>query len=176
MHKYGIRPPRRKSQRIWLTQSVDGHHFTNLIKDIVPNRLEQIWVSDLTYLKFKDKFVYLATVEDVFTREIVAAQMSDKHDSVLAFSAIHAAVSLAHKHPDYFHTDQGSEFMAEMVTDYDENGDLNRFNGLGELVEEIYSYIYYYNNLRIHTSLKMPPVRSKQKFLDAESLSRKWGT
>ena len=206
MHKYGIKPPRRKAQRLWLTQSVDNHHFTNLIKNIVPNRPELIWVSDLTYLKFKNKFVYLATVEDIFTREIVSAQMSDKHDSVLAFSAIHAAVNLNLKHPDYFHTDQGSEFMAEIVTSYvekqgikisvsdkgspwqngykesffgrfkDENGDLNRFNSLGELVEEIYSYIYYYNNLRIHTSLKMPPVQFKQQFQALESLSRKWGT
>ena len=58
----------------------------------------------------------------------------------------------------------------------DENGDLNRFNSLGELVEEIYSYIYYYNNLRIHTSLKMPPVQFKQQFQALEGLSRKWGT
>lgn len=37
-----------------------------------------------------------------------------------------------------------------------ELGDLNHLSG-GEIVERIYQQIYYYNHLRIHTSLKMPP-------------------
>jgi len=38
-----------------------------------------------------------------------------------------------------------------------EAGDLNRFEAIGELLEEIYRMIYTYNHLRIHTSLKMSP-------------------
>lgn len=45
----------------------------------------------------------------------------------------------------------------------DENGDLNRFETLGELVEEIYSYISYYNRYRIHNSLKISPIQIKLK-------------
>lgn len=45
----------------------------------------------------------------------------------------------------------------------EEFGDINRFETDGELIEEIYSKINYYNNYRIHTSLKMPPaVYAKQ--------------
>lgn len=206
MHKYGIKPPRRKRRSHWITESVSSHHYTNLIKDIVPVRPDQIWVSDLTYLEYQGKFIYLASVEDIFTREIVSARLSDKHDSNLALSAIQSAVGMAGSHPEFFHFDQGSEFIAEVVTGYledlgtrisvsdkgspwqngykesffgrfkDENGDLNRFETLGELVEEIYSYVYYYNCLRIHTKLKMPPAQFKQQFLDADNLSRKRGT
>jgi len=57
-----------------------------------------------------------------------------------------------------------------------EMGDLNRFGTLGEFIEEIYAYIRYYNNLRIHTALKMPPTVFKQQFSDIETVSRKSGT
>lgn len=40
-----------------------------------------------------------------------------------------------------------------------EAGDLDRFEELGEAIEEIYKMIYYYNNQRIHTKLKMSPVK-----------------
>lgn len=40
-----------------------------------------------------------------------------------------------------------------------ELGDVNRFENEGRLCEVIYRQIYYYNNYRIHTSIKMPPVR-----------------
>lgn len=206
MAKYGLKPPRRRGQKLWLTRSTSSHHYTNLIKNLVTNKPSQIFVSDLTYLKFQSKNVYLATVEDIFTREIVAAQLSDKHDSSLALTTIKEAVNSTSKPPEIFHSDQGSEFMAEIVTQFlekkkvkisvsdkgspwqngykesffsrfkDENGALDRFETLGELVEEIYSYIYYYNNLRIHTSLKMSPVQFKRQFQDAESVSRKSGT
>jgi hypothetical protein len=57
----------------------------------------------------------------------------------------------------------------------DEIGDRDRFDTLGELIEEIYTYVFYDNNLRIHTSLKMPPVVFKKQFLDEESVSQKSG-
>jgi putative transposase len=191
MHKYGIAPPRRRRRQYFLTKSTHHHSYTNLIKHITPLKPNHIFASDLTYLKYHGKFVYLATIQDIFTREIVAAKLSDKHDRYLVLSTIKQAIP---KHtPEYFHTDQGNEFMAGQVTKYleaqgirvsvsdksspwqngykesffgrfkEENRDINRFDSLGELIEEIYSYIHYYNNLRIHTKLKMPPSVFKQK-------------
>lgn len=204
MKKFGIKPPRRKVKGKWITVSTNNHSYTNLIKGIVPSYPSQIYASDLTYLNYRGKDFYLGTIEDIFTREIVSVGMSDKHDSALAFRVISEATIKSK--PEIFHSDQGTEFMAQLVTNFlesrgikisvsdkgspwqngykesffgkfkDENGDLNRFDSLGELIEEIYSYIYYYNNLRIHTALKMPPVKFKQKFEDAEVVSLKMGT
>jgi transposase InsO family protein len=198
MHKYGIKPPRRKARKIWLTEAVCDHNYTNLIKDLVPVRPEQLWVSDLTYLEYRGRFFYLETVEDVFTREVLGMAMSDKHDSILALAAIRMAMGTTAKAPDYFHFDQGRENLAQTVTDFlenhgskvsvsdkvspwqngykesffgrfkDEFGDINRFETLGELVEEVYSAIYYYNHLRIHTALKMSPVKFKQQYLNTK--------
>lgn len=198
MHKYGIKPPRRKGRKIWLTEAVSDHHYTNLIKSVEAFKPEQIWVSDLTYLQYRGKFFYLETVEDIFTREILGMAMSDQHDSVLALAAIKMAVQTTSKTPELFHFDQGRENLAQTVTSYledhnikvsvsdkgspwqngykesffgrfkNEFGDINRFESLGELVEEVYSAIYYYNHLRIHTALKMPPVKFKQQFLNSK--------
>lgn len=44
--------------------------------------------------------------------------------------------------------------------------DLNRFNSLEEAIAEVYSYIYYYNNLRIHTSIKMTPVKFRKQEIE----------
>ena len=93
----------------------------------------------------------------------------------------------ANPHPVILHSDQGSEFKSKLFravlkdfkitqsmskkaspwqNGYQESfygnwkvdiGDVNRWKTLGELTAEIYRSIYYYNNLRIHTSLGMAP-------------------
>lgn len=202
MHKFNIKPPRRRVKRFYTTQSVNQTSYTNLIRNIEAKKPSEIFVTDLTYIKFQGSFIYLGTVEDIFTREIVASNLSNKHNSELALSIVKEALSKST--PQIFHSDQGSEFMAQKVTNFiesksvqisvsdkgspwqngfkesfysrfkDENADLNRFEDLGELVEEIYSFINYYNKYRIHTSLKMSPIQFKQKLL--ENVSEKTGT
>lgn len=211
MHKYGIKPPRRRIKSRCLTKSASNHSYTNLIQGLVPSVPNQILASDLTYLKYQGKFVYLATVVDIFTREIIGVGISPKHDSHLALSVIkHAIENIKIETQDntpnapIFHSDQGTEFMAQIVTKFlkqnnikisvsdksspwqnpyqeslfdklkNDIGDINRFETLGELMAEIYAYVHYYNNLRIHTSLKMPPVLFRQKF--SESVSEIMGT
>jgi len=56
----------------------------------------------------------------------------------------------------------------------DEFGDINRFETPGELIEEIYSQIHYYNFNRIHRSLKMSPVKYAQLRFPEYCL-QKWG-
>lgn len=187
MKIFGIKPPRRKSH-YYTTRSTEHHTYTNLIKELKPTRTNQLWCSDLSYIKFQGKFWYLATIVDVFTRQVVAAQMGKNHDSELVLKVVKQAILNTGKAPDIFHSDQGTEFMAKICTDYleslgvrisvsdkaspwqngyqesffgkfkDEAGDLNRFETIGELIEAIYQQIYYYNNDRIHTALKMPPA------------------
>lgn len=187
MKIFGIKPPRRKSH-YYTTRSTSHHSYTNLIIDFVPTKSHDLWCSDLSYIKFQGKFWYLATIEDIFTRRVVAAQMGKNHDSELVLVTIRQAIKSTRKAPQIFHSDQGTEFMAKVCTDYlesleikvsasdkaspwqngyqesffgkfkDEIGDLNRFETVGELIEAIYQQIHYYNYDRIHTKLKMPPA------------------
>lgn len=187
MKIFGIKPPRRKSH-YYTTRSTSHHSYTNLITDFVPTKSHDLWCSDLSYIKFQGKFWYLATIEDIFTRKVVAAQMGKHHNSELVLETIKQAVLNVKQVPNIFHSDQGTEFMAKVCTDYleslevkvsasdkaspwqngyqesffgkfkDEIGDLNRFETVGELIEAVYQQIHYYNYDRIHTALKMPPA------------------
>lgn len=187
MRKYGIKPPRRKVHH-YCTKSTEHHTYTNLIKEFTPSKIHALWVSDVSFLKYQGRFWYLRTIVDVFTRQVVAADIGKKHDSWLTLSVIKQAVINTKDVPAIFHSDQGTEFMAKRCTDYlenlgiqvsasdkaspwqngyqesffgkfkDEVGDINRFDTIGELIEEIYHHIHYYNTQRIHTALKMPPA------------------
>lgn len=189
MLKYGIKPPRRKLRGYYTTRSTNHHSYTNLIKQLAISKPNQIWASDLTYIKYQGKFLYLATVKELFTRKILSARIGIQHNAELALTAIKSAVFNSKTNPEFFHSDQGSEYMAGICTGYLESigtkvsvsdkgspwqnpyqesffdkfktevGDLTRFETVGELAEEIYSYVHYYNNFRIHTALKMPPQK-----------------
>jgi len=124
---------------------------------------------------------YLTTIEDVATRQVIAKRMGKRHDSHLVLATLQQALAIGHK-PQIFHSDQGSEFMAQRCTDFLEQrgvqisvsdvaspwqngyiesfygrlkhelGDLNRFETLGEMIEAVYWHIHYYNHQRIHTA------------------------
>ncbi len=193
MKIFNLKPPRRKSH-FYTTRSTEHHTYTNLIKGFVPIKAHQLWCSDLSYIKFQGRFWYLATIEDIFSRQIVGANIGKYHNSELVLSTVKQAISNTKHSPDIFHSDQGTEFMAKVCTDYletpgtrisvsdkaspwqngyqesffgkfkDECGDLNRFETIGELIEAIYHQIYYYNFERIHTALKMPPAVYAKQF------------
>jgi hypothetical protein len=71
------------------------------------------------------------------------------------------------RHPDGYQKSFFGRFEEEF-------GDINRFETDGELIEEIYARIHYYNYGRIHTAIKMPPAIYAQQLSD--NLSRKRGT
>ena len=186
MKIYGIKPYRRhrKPWKRLKTRIYDT--FPNLLLITPLLEMNQIWVTDFTYLFWKDRFIYLATVMDIWNREIVGACVLTNHSSALTIQAIVSAL-MDHPKPDIIHSDQGSEYTAKVFQDfclragmnismskksspwqngYQESfydkfkidlGDPNRFDNLGELVYEIYHTIYIYNTARIHTVLKMSP-------------------
>jgi len=202
MRKYGIKPPRRKSTH-YCTKSTSHHTYTNLIKEWKPTKLHDLWCSDVSFLKHQGIFWYLITIVDVVSRQVVAADVGKKHDSELTLRVIKQAINNTKQTPNIFHSDQGTEFMARKCTEFlesvgvkisasdkaspwqngyqesffgkfkDEIGDINRFETIGELIEEIYHHIHYYNTERIHTALKMPPAVYANSL---RNLSQKKGT
>lgn len=145
------------------------------------------WVQDFTYIWFRGMWVYVATVLELKTRQIVGWSIGLRHNSELVHSAILDALS-KHPNPAILHSDQGSEYLSYKLRDLcqkmeillscsdraspwqngfqerlygtvkDELGTVTRFNNIAELHEGVALTIYYYNHKRIHTSLKMSPV------------------
>lgn len=158
----------------------------NLIQTETSERINDIWAADFTYLPFYGKFIYLSTIMDVLTREIIAWDTSRRHDSELVLKTLIQGIKKRGK-PKIFHSDQGSEYRGEIfqtgLKRYEvkqsmsaksspwQNGFQESFysgfkvdlghpesnESSGELIEAIAKTIHYYNHNRIHTALKMPP-------------------
>ncbi len=161
--------------------------YQNEIKYLCPIKPNVIWAGDFTYIKFHNRFIYLATIIDVFTREIVGWAISGKHDRFMVLDAYNMAKQKTGAIPVYHHSDQGSEYDSYDYTNlltrdgaivsmsekghpwensYQESfyshfkldlGWTNQFESLPELIEAIHLQIYYYNTKRIHTKLKTNP-------------------
>jgi putative transposase len=196
MKKYDIKPHRRRIKRLRKKEDEgkDPTKWKNEIIGFCPIRPNIVWASDFTYIKFQGYFIYLATIIDVYTREIIGWNISVKHDTNLVLGALQHAIDRTGTVPIYLHSDQGSEYDAKRYEVYVlgkgiilsmskkaspwENGfqesfysqfkvDLgfvSRFETVEELMEVIYQTIFYYNNQRMHTSLKMAPVLFKQQY------------
>jgi transposase InsO family protein len=204
MAHFQLHPPRR-TIRTYTTHSTTSHTYPNRLKSLGPiTRPHQVWCSDLSRLVYRGTLWYLATIEDVATRRIMAYQIGKRHDSALVLSTLQQALATASK-PAIFHSDQGNEFMAQRCTDYlqqrdilisvsdvaspwqngyqesfygrfkAEFGDMNRFDLVGAFLEAIHHHIHYYNHHRIHTALKMPPVMFASQ-LDSDFCLQKLGT
>lgn len=158
------------------------------------------WVQDFTYLKFQGSWYYLAVVLEVESRRILGWKLGSRHSSELTYEALMDALS-KHEPPSILHSDQGSEYLSYKHRDLcgrleiqlscsaagkpwqngfmerwfggfkPELGSLSRFEDLAHLYEGIAMRVYYYNNQRIHTALKMTPAAYAAGLLKSNPLS-----
>ena len=103
---------RYRRRRPYTTDS--GHpykKYPNLIRDLVLTRTEQLWVSDITYLRLTQGFCYLSIVTDAYSRKIVGYQV---HPTLASEGAIRALVmainKLRRKQPLIHHSDRGVQY------------------------------------------------------------------
>lgn len=111
MKLFGIKPYKRK--RKWRKRRDEDRPeavFTNQIKDRFPVVPNHIWLSDFTYLRFNNRFIYLCTFMDLYTREIVGWSLSARHNKQLIFDAFFNAFKNKGVLPKFVHSDQGSEY------------------------------------------------------------------
>jgi transposase InsO family protein len=184
MRLFGIKPYRRRSRKY--RKSKADRVFPNLLLEIMPSCANHVWVADFTELGYQGKKVYVSTVLDLFTRQLMGVHVALRKGSALTIQTLANAL-FYHPRSMVFHSDNGSEYKAKafirMLEDcgitisrsrpgapwengYQESfydkfkvdlGDPNRFKTFGELVAEIYQTLWQYNHTRIHSALKMPP-------------------
>lgn len=115
MKYFGIKPHRRRVKKTDHKEEIPvGAERINVTKILCPLASGIVWVSDFTYIKYQSKFIYLATIMDMFTREIVGWNISRYHNQDLILGALRDALQRnGNKPPQYLHSDQGSEYDAE---------------------------------------------------------------
>lgn len=89
--------------------------YPNLVECLVVQRPDQVWVADITYIRLKHGFVYLAVLMDVFTRAIRGWHLGRSLEQDLTLTALQKA--LRSHCPEIHHSDQGLQYAATGYTD-----------------------------------------------------------
>ncbi|SRR6266496_1629378 len=205
MKKFHLMPSKRRGRKPNKPADLGklATKYPNLIERFCPIRPNIIWVGDFTHIKCQNTWVYLSTVMDIYSREIIGWHLSTNHQKDLVIEAFLDALDKRKLSPIYFHSDQGSEYDSDEYLNLIENngvivsmsrkshpwengyqesfysgfkldlGETNNTSTLGELFEKIAKQIHYYNTQRIHTKLKTAPEKFR---LDREYLFKEWGT
>jgi putative transposase len=190
MKLFGIKAYRRRGRK-WLKRKKVQIIYANLLLAVTPTHQHHVWAADFTELWWRKKKLYVGTVIDLYTREVVGLSIARNKGLPLTMAALQDAI-FTHPRPAIFHSDNGSEYRAHAFVEtletigtaisrsypgapwengyqesfYDkfkiELGDPNRFASYGELIAEVYRQIRYYNAERIHTALKMAPRQFAQ--------------
>ena len=107
-----------KRKRAYTKTTNSYHHFhkyNNLIKELKINRPNQVWVSDITYIRTVKGFCYLALITDLYSRKIVGYDISDSLELEGCLRALKKA--LWHARPAtglIHHSDRGVQYCSHM--------------------------------------------------------------
>ena len=166
-----------------LTKRAKGHKkYPYLLRDIKIERVNQVWSTDITYIKLASGFAYLTAVIDWYSRKVLSWRLSNTLDNSFCKDAVKEALCI-YGQPEVFNTDQGSQYTANDFTKILEDKKIKismdgkgravdnifierlwrtvkyehayiwRFDTIKELREGLKDYFDFYNNKREHQSL-----------------------
>lgn len=103
-------------------RTTDSDHkmpvYPNLAKDVKTSGLNQLWVADITYIRLRHEFVYLAVVLDSFSRRVIGWALGRTLESGLAVEALRMAIKGGRVQPGLIHhSDRGSQYASRAYTD-----------------------------------------------------------
>ena len=156
--------------------------YPYLLKNLVIERPNQVWATDLTYIPMKRGFVFLVAILDWATRRVLAHRVSTSMSTDFCVDALEEAIA-QYGRPEIFNTDQGSQFTSDDFTQVLKNHDVKiSMDGKGRWVDNVFverlwksvkyehvylhaydsvsdarrqlaSYFEFYNTRRPHSSL-----------------------
>ena len=166
-----------------LTQANIQHpKFSYKLRGIDINRANQVWSTDITYIKINGGMVYLAAIIDWYSKAVLSWRISNTMDTDLVMGVLNEALSKYGK-PEIFNTDQGSQYTSYIHTQtLKDNGIiismdgkgratdnicierfwrsakveriyLNQYNTIKELKKDVTDYMDFYNYRRFHETL-----------------------
>lgn len=107
-------------RRSFVRTTDSQHGFTvypNLAKEMVLTDINQLWVADITYLRLRSEFVYLAVILDAYSRRVIGWELSNSLAAELAVGALRMALKSRSLAPGLVHhSDRGVQYAAHEYT------------------------------------------------------------
>lgn len=114
-----------RTKRCFIT--TDSKHFfyksPNLIKNLIPTHSEQAFVNDITYVKLRDKYVYVALVTDLYSKKVMGYKLDDN----MKVGMVKDALIMALKNCEYnhssviHHSDRGIQYCCPDYSEFAES-------------------------------------------------------
>jgi putative transposase len=157
--------------------------YSYKLRGINITRSNQVWSTDITYIKIKGGMVYLAAIIDWYSKAVLSYRISNTMDTALVMDVLNEALD-KYGQPEIFNTDQGSQYTSQLhigklidndiVVSMDGKGRatdnicierfwrsakcekiyLNEYDSIRQLKDDVDEYINFYNNRRFHQTLK----------------------
>jgi putative transposase len=112
--------------------------YPYLLDNLVIDRPNQVWSSDLTYLPMAHGFLYLMAILDVASRKVLAWRLSNTLTAHFCIEALEEAMR-KHGQPEIFNTDQGSQYTSEdWITPLKAAGVAISMDGKGRWIDNVF--------------------------------------
>jgi putative transposase len=108
-------------RRSFVVTTDSRHHlpiYPNLAGEMVPAAVNQLWVADITYIRLRLEFVYLAVVLDAFSRRVIGWALGQTLEAKLAVAALQMALADRQPQPGLVHhSDRGVQYASDEYTE-----------------------------------------------------------
>lgn len=126
LKQYNLLVPKTKRYFITTNSKHQFYKYDNLVKDKAPTRPEQLWVSDITYIKTQRKHCYLALVTDAYSKKIMGYKLASHMKTSLCTDALAMAIK-NRKYPNeklIHHSDRGIQYCNPAYTEFAEQNNI----------------------------------------------------
>jgi putative transposase len=112
-----------RKTKLWHITTDSKHGFyksPNLIKDMLPTKAEQVFVTDITYIKIEDDHAYLALVTDLYSKKIMGYSLTDNMKVPMLQEALKMAMkNCIHKRKSIIHhSDRGIQYCCDKYANF----------------------------------------------------------
>ena len=116
MKEMGLLQKKRRRKCRTTNSEHEYWRYPNLVQGMTIKEIDEVWCTDITYIRLEEVFVYLAVVMDITTRAIRGWDLSRNIDHYLTLEALKKALKTKRK-PKIHHSDQGVQYSCTEYTD-----------------------------------------------------------
>lgn len=113
--------------------------YPYLLRNVKIRKPNQVWSTDITYVRLEEGFAYLIAIIDWFSRYVISWRLSNSLDIEFCLDCLNEAIGQNKNRPDIFNTDQGSHFTSPQFTDILKSNQIQvSMDGRGRCLDNIF--------------------------------------